>query len=467
MQKQPNGAACTDGVQCGSSNCVGGVCCNTACNLPCQACNVSGAPGTCSTAPKGLAVTACAPYVCGGTSALCPTSCTNNVDCAAGLYCINGACTSQFPTGQPCSGAGDCSSGYCVDGVCCENACVGACSSCNLSGSRGKCTPAPVDSDPRQLCAAMPGDAGCRAACGANAMCVYPSGNVCQPGACASGTILNQPHTCDGKGACVAGGTMDCTPYLCTGNACPTTCAGDPSVCAAPNQCENGSCGRHLQPGAPCARASDCDSGFCVDAVCCASQCNGPCQRCDLPGAAGGMVDGTCRVPVGSDPDGDCPGDGACHGACKQDQSCAWPDDKTACDTCKACDGAGHCDQLPAAGDDPACMIIACGGLSTECVTFTDLTAARCVGVGLCALPNDPSTCKAMVPMTDGTPCSRGKCSGGTCVSVADASSSGASTSGGCAVDGGRRAPRGSAPALLSLLGLVLLGRARRRRRAS
>ncbi|MGH7785532.1 MAG: hypothetical protein ACRERC_01625 [Candidatus Binatia bacterium] len=44
----PDGGACAAPIDCASGNCVQDVCCNTACNLPGQFCNLSGSVGTCS-----------------------------------------------------------------------------------------------------------------------------------------------------------------------------------------------------------------------------------------------------------------------------------------------------------------------------------------------------------------------------------------------------------------------------------
>src|SRR6185503_15291839 len=48
-------------------------------------------------------------------------------------------------------------------------------------------------------------------------------------------------------------------------------------------------------PGAPCLGPTNCASGFCVDGVCCSTECAGgtnDCQACST--AAGGDVDGAC-----------------------------------------------------------------------------------------------------------------------------------------------------------------------------
>ena len=58
--------------------------------------------------------------------------------------------------------------------------------------------------------------------------------------------------------------------------------------------------------GFPCGAPSECDSGFCVDGVCCAGACDGTCEACD--------GSGTCAPHApGTDPDGDC-ADGVCDG---------------------------------------------------------------------------------------------------------------------------------------------------------
>ncbi len=67
--------------------------------------------------------------------------------------------------------------------------------------------------------------------------------------------------------------------------------------------------------GGACKAPTDCDSGFCVDGVCCSSPCSGPCEACDVAGAFG-----TC-TPVGGRPHGarSCTGgagDACTSGAC-------------------------------------------------------------------------------------------------------------------------------------------------------
>ena len=51
--KRPAGQTCTAAGECASGQCVDGVCCSTACGMPCFACNLAGALGTCTAVPAG------------------------------------------------------------------------------------------------------------------------------------------------------------------------------------------------------------------------------------------------------------------------------------------------------------------------------------------------------------------------------------------------------------------------------
>jgi hypothetical protein len=450
--KEPNGASCTTGSQCSSNICTAeGVCCASACGGSCQTCKAT--PGTCTTQAAGaVGAPSCTPYLCNGTSSICPNTCNADGDCATGFFCVNHSCSSLLPAGAACSAAKDCATGNCVDGVCCDSACSGNCFSCNLTGSVGHCTQAPVLSDPRKLC---PGtDPSCKSSCGANGLCVYPGmTTTCGSAQCVAGTsTLQNARSCDGQGACVDRGMTDCAPYYCSFAACPSSCVDD-TLCVSPNTCSSSSCGLHRGPGQSCSANTDCDSGHCTDGVCCDTACNGKCQACNLAGSMG-----TCTTATGLDPHGDCKGEGLCAGTCAADRSCAFPDNTKACDTCKACNGNGKCNQMPASGDDTACAVIACSGLSTECVTFTDLTAMRCTAVGLCAAANDPTTCTKMTPVADGTACSVGQCMNGQCISSNDASTTppGGHGTGGCSSAGTRPSPMPVMTWLL-LLAIVFL----------
>src|SRR5262249_36249712 len=85
--------------------------------------------------------------------------------------------------------------------------------------------------------------------------------------------------------------------------------------------------------GTPCANASDCASGFCVDAVCCDSACGGgvaDTMSCsNIYGVVPGLVDGTCSSSLIS-------GD-ACGALNLPFPPCTWKG--------TTINGGGHCPQ--------------------------------------------------------------------------------------------------------------------------
>lgn len=165
------------------------------------------------------------------------------------------------PNGQSCGGATECSSGFCVDGVCCDAACDGKCDSCaavNTGGVDGTCAPVSDGLDPDDDCGA----------------------DTCSgtSGVCACGDLKKSGEETD----------VDC---------------GGPG------------CGKCVE-GRDCEVASDCGSGFCTDAVCCATACGGVCVACAE--SKTGFADGQCAtIPIGADPDNECADPGFCAAANK------------------------------------------------------------------------------------------------------------------------------------------------------
>jgi MYXO-CTERM domain-containing protein len=331
--------------------------------------------------------------------------------------------------GGPCTSGAQCDRGACVDGVCCDRTSCDTCQDCNGS-SPGTCTLVAADAIDPDSCVA-PNVCGPTGACGA------PNGTACAFGA-----------TCS-TGFCVGG---VCCNTLCNGP-CDTCLAakGAPAdgVCFTPSLC---TAGKNL--GDKCAVEGECVSQHCVDGVCCNNACNGVCVACN-------GTTGICENAAdSSDPHGSCKGDASCGGTCNGSGACRYPSSGTHCDTCKACDGNGKCNQLPANEDDPACGPISCAGLATECATFADVSARRCVVAGLCAAPNDPTTCTTMTPVADGTVCSTGTCSNGQCV-AAQQPGGASGKGGGCAL----ASPGPASPGALWLVALFLLVLRRARRR--
>lgn len=66
--------------------------------------------------------------------------------------------------------------------------------------------------------------------------------------------------------------------------------------------CGGEECYHKCTQGRSCSRASDCETGFCVNGVCCGVPCDGACRECVLGS-------GACRVATaGKDPGDACPG---------------------------------------------------------------------------------------------------------------------------------------------------------------
>lgn len=82
--KKGPGAECSDAAECSSGFCQSGVCCDQACTGGCQACNVSGQAGTCTSA--------CGNFACNAAQDACYSSCTSNAECLSGGVCMNGDC---------------------------------------------------------------------------------------------------------------------------------------------------------------------------------------------------------------------------------------------------------------------------------------------------------------------------------------------------------------------------------------
>jgi hypothetical protein len=279
--------------------------------------------------------------------------CSCASDCETG-QCLNGKCCGgatcglQRPNGAACSAKGDCTSGFCADGVCCDSACTAACSVCNLPLALGECSPVAEGSpDPRKLCTKEPVTAcGLSGLCDGEGSCAkYLEDTICKPEQCTGPTTYSPPSTCDGNGKCVAEAAETCDPAGCQNNRCVTMCTAD-TQCAPGKACVNGSCGE-LPAGRPCAKEDDCLSGFCVDGVCCNTECDEVCMTCAATGkrgtcapAADGVADAECDVTTPQT----CGTTGRCDGAGK----CALYGAETICRAAE--DGVGDAGQgTPAA----------------------------------------------------------------------------------------------------------------------
>ena len=412
-----NGGTCGAAHECGSGNCLDGVCCSTASCGTCQACNLNGlgtcasvgsgvtepharcaangtcgntgtcnGSGACTQAPSSVmcvapsctggvataaafctgtgscataTVTNCTPFVCGTTA--CKTTCGADTDCVSGDYCTGsgGSCLARKGLGMACGTAHECGSGNCVDGVCCSTASCATCQACNLDGL-GTCSnigagqPAPAGQ-----CAATTNVCGFNATCNGSGACTLAgTGTTCTAAVCAAASTLYTPAaTCDGSGTCGTPATVNCAPYNCTLAGCPTTCNTD-GDCMSGDYCTGagGSCVPRSLSGVTCSADDQCQSGHCLNGFCCGSATCPSCQSCGVTG-----FEGTCtNVPAGgADPTGLCPAQPA-----------------ATCGTDGLCDGSGGCQDWPAT---TRCSAVTCAaGTSTQIVDF-------CNGAGACA----------------------------------------------------------------------------------
>jgi len=95
--------------------------------------------------------------------------------------------------GNACSSTSQCNSGFCVGGVCCNTSCTDQCTSCNLSGLAGVCSPKANGTS-----------------CTDGNACTLT--DTCQAGTCAGGS----PKTCTPLDACHVAGTCDSTSGICS-----------------------------------------------------------------------------------------------------------------------------------------------------------------------------------------------------------------------------------------------------------
>ena len=358
------GGSCGAGFECVSGFCSDAVCCDSACSGSCDVCATglgAVASGTCTAIAGTGGTPSCGGYLCDGTSASCPTTCTLASDCAASYYCGQGTCRPQLSNGAVCSSVEQCSSGFCSDNRCCGAACS---DSCNV----------------------------CAAALGASA----------------DGVCTNKAGTA---------GAPSCAPYLCGGSgACDSSCALD-AQCVGGNFCNAGHCVPKQPLGSACASTAQCASGHCIDGTCCDRGCGAQCEACNLSGK-----EGTCSPtrgnPVGTRPA--CAGEsGVCAGVCDGvAQTCVYPGAETSCRpaTCVAavatlaahCNATGSCPALQVQSCAKGCAASRCEG--STCAVDSDCATGRYCSAGVCAETFGPGeACSANLQ------CASRRCVDGVC----------------------------------------------------
>jgi len=337
--------------------------------------------------------------------------------------------------GEACASDDDCAGGSCADGVCCNGRCDDACHACNQPNNVGTCVAVARGKHPAHgSCAKQdPSTCGTNGLCDGAGQCQrYDTSTVCRASACDQGTDALTPEArCDGLGSCVPSGPpLSCAPFVCRGDGkrCADSCAGN-GDCQLSASCAGGSCGK-FGNGLPCSDAGQCQSGFCVDGVCCNVACGDQCTACDVAGSLG-----TCaQVPSGS-PHGARPAcaatDAACAGQCTPASAtaCTYPAGETVCRSASCTEPAGGAVQTAAAtcngqgacgsGAATGCGAYLCGpggACATSCAGDVDCAggfacfAGHCQAKGMAAAP-----CTASSQCAAGLTCRDGVCCDGAC----------------------------------------------------
>jgi hypothetical protein len=87
---------------------------------------------------------------------------------------------------------------------------------------------------------------------------------------CDDGDACNGGESCEPVQGCVSGTPLDCEPYLCQPNGCPSNCTSN-AGCVSGYACINGVCALPLDNGLECANNGACQSNNCKNGVCCSS----------------------------------------------------------------------------------------------------------------------------------------------------------------------------------------------------
>ena len=257
------GRPCTKGNECGSSFCVDGICCESACTDKCMSCAAS---------INGVANGACL----GTKAGLDPRS-----DCAGGVACNGHGACAYADSGQPCARGSQCKSGSCADGVCCNSQCDGLCQSCvkdanGVAAKDGVCRNFKGGTDPDAECVAgvCNGVGGCVVkglgqACSKASEC---ASNFCTDGVCCDNSCDGPCMTCGSTGHCSTFAYREDVGICDSLNAPPgSSCRWPPCVCAERSYLPEWlpPCIPGRVPGTTCKDDRDCNGQFCRNSVCC------------------------------------------------------------------------------------------------------------------------------------------------------------------------------------------------------
>jgi hypothetical protein len=233
------------------------------------------------------------PAACGAGGATCS-------DCSDRMFCTLDSCTagvcSSAPSPTICNDEMSCTSDVCVEATdSCTFTFVGGC----IIG--GMCVGAGT-TNPTYPCQVCDPDRD------STDWSTKAEGEECGGILCAAGRLRDR--ACSAEGVCEFGPTSRCPTGACADS---TTCAPpcDATTCEEDEWCNPTlmRCEPISSLGGRCSAPMGCSEGFCVDGVCCETECLGTCESCDQDG-----VEGACTpIPEGTDPDDECGSE--CDGA--------------------------------------------------------------------------------------------------------------------------------------------------------
>jgi hypothetical protein len=221
--------------------------------------------------------------------------------CDDGLFCtLRDRCTAM----GTCVGAGD----PCEDGDACTlDACLEATDACTNTRTPDRCViggecVANGTVHPAYPCLY------CDPTRNAMDWSTRTEGAVCGVGSCTAGRLVPEA-TCSRTGQCLRAEPEPCAVGYCADGArCASMCEDD--SCPGDSYCgPRGECELPRADGSSCFGDTQCQSGHCVDRICCTEACTETCRSCIVPGAVGTCTD----APAMTDPDAECPG-GFCDG---------------------------------------------------------------------------------------------------------------------------------------------------------
>jgi len=313
-----NASACGDNLDCVNGHCVGGVCCESACDKPDGECKTSDG-ATCedgktcryATAKDGAACDDGDACVEGSTcqAGKCqagtrPVSCDDQNPCTAdscdkGVGCKNQSIEGSCDDGDRCTSADVCKAGACVGA---PLDCSGVRDACNdgaCDPSDGACKKRPAREgatcDDGSTCTtgdrcAAGSCQGPESACGPNATACAPgtpNSCTCKPEYNAAGGLcVPQNDECAAASPCSPNGTCF-DPSNNAGDAtckCNTGYEGDGKTCTLKEPCKDNPCGEGrgtCTPGSAGTYTCSCGAGF--------KAIGGTCT-CDLTGTFAGRV---------------------------------------------------------------------------------------------------------------------------------------------------------------------------------